>query len=71
MAYTKYTLGFGAASRPWWRERNQMSKWREQGSFRAGKHEDKGESCFKQDLGPVYPVWEVRENHGWGKGKEE
>lgn len=53
------------------RERNQMSKWGEQGSFRAGKHEDKGESCFKQSLGRVYTVWEVRENHGWGKGKEE
>lgn len=67
MTYIRYTLGFGAASRPWWRERNQMSKWGEQGSFRIGKPEDTGESYFKQDLGPVYPVWEVREDHGWGK----
>lgn len=73
MTYTKYTLGSGAASRPWWRERerNQMSKQGEQGSFRARKHEDNGESCFKQNLRQVYPVWEVWVSHGWGKAKEE
>lgn len=53
------------------RERNQMSKGGEQGRFRAGKHEEKRELCFKQNLGQVYPVWEVWESHGWGKRKEE
>lgn len=26
-------------------------------------------SYFKQNMGQIYPVWEVREHHGEGKGK--
>lgn len=44
-------------------------KWGEQGGFRAGKHEEQGESCFKAELGTILPSVGSKSAVGGGKAK--
>lgn len=57
MTYTKYTLGSGAASRPWWRQRGNGES-RE--ALEQGNMKNRGNHVLKQNLGQFYPLWEVR-----------